>query len=137
MKYCDDDIKRLIPQRFPFMMVDEFESVDAQQAVTALTVRHDNYFLLPDGTLAETGLIEHMAQSCSALVGSQAQSDRAPIGMIAEVKQFSCHRRPLLDERLDTRVEFGFSYGPMTLAHCVTTIGTDPVAEGDLKIFMQ
>lgn len=33
-----DDIKRLIPQRDPFMMVDEFEQQDENTAMTALTV---------------------------------------------------------------------------------------------------
>jgi len=62
-----DDIKRLIPQRDPFMMVDEFEQQDENTAMTALTVGRGNYFLLPDGMISPTGLIEHIAQSCSAL----------------------------------------------------------------------
>ena len=45
-------------------MVDELEQRDDNTAVTALTIRKGNYFLLPDGTLAETGVIEHVAQSC-------------------------------------------------------------------------
>ena len=62
-----EDIKRLIPQREPFIMVDEFEEYDDNSAGTVLNVCPDNYFILPDGTMAETGLIEHLAQSCSAL----------------------------------------------------------------------
>ena len=37
-----EDIKRLIPQRNPMLMVDEFEALDEQTAHTALTVRPDN-----------------------------------------------------------------------------------------------
>lgn len=59
-----EDIKRLIPQREPFIMVDEFEEYDDNSAGTVLNVCPDNYFILPDGTMAETGLIEHLAQSC-------------------------------------------------------------------------
>lgn len=131
------DIERLIPQRFPFLMVDEFEQCDDRQAVTALTVRNDNYFLLPDGSMAETGLIEHMAQSCSALAGSNSQGDSAPIGMIVEVRHFQCLRRAVAGEKIETSVAFGFTFGQMTLAHCTSCIGSETIAETDLKIYVE
>ena len=46
-----DDIKQLIPQRDPFMMVDEFEQLDENTAMTTLTVGRGNYFLLPDSMM--------------------------------------------------------------------------------------
>jgi len=125
-----EDIKRLIPQRAPFMMVDEFESGDDSHAVTRLTIAKDNYFMLTDGTMATTGLIEHMAQSCSALAGSRSDGGAAPVGMIAEVKHFLCSRRPEAEETLQT-------FGQMTLAHCTCTSKGETIAEVDLKIFMQ
>jgi predicted hotdog family 3-hydroxylacyl-ACP dehydratase len=131
------DLERLIPQRFPFVMVDEFEQCDDQQAVTRLNVRSGNYFLLPDGTMTETGLIEHMAQSCSALAGSRSKGDAAPIGMIVEVKHFHCTRRPQSSEQIETRVVFGLTFGQMTLAHCTSCIGGETIAETDLKIFVE
>ncbi len=137
MHYQGEDIKRLIPQRYPFMMVDDFESADATHAISRLTIVKENYFLLPDGTMAESGLIEHMAQSCSALAGSQGDSESAPIGMIVEVKNFHCSRRPTTDETLETSVAFNFSFGQMTLAHCICNVGSDVIAEVDLKIYMQ
>ena len=121
-------------------MVDGFEEGDDNSAVTTLSVCPDNYFLLPDSTMAETGLIEHIAQSCSALAGSQAlspESSAPPVGIIGEVKHFACHRRPRLGERLDTVVSFDMTFGNVTLATGHTSVGDDPVAEVKLKIFMQ
>ncbi len=132
-----EDIKRLIPQRAPFMMVDEFESGDDSHAVTRLTITKDNYFMLTDGTMATTGLIEHMAQSCSALAGSRSDGGAAPVGMIAEVKHFLCSRRPEAEETLQTEVSFNMTFGQMTLAHCTCTSKGETIAEVDLKIFMQ
>ncbi len=133
-----DDIKRLIPQRDPFMMVDEFEQQDENTAMTALVVSKGNYFLLPDSMMSPTGLIEHIAQSCSALAASKkGNTNEAPIGMIVEVKNFCCYRRPQQNERLSTTVTFGFSFGNMTLAHGISKIGEETIAEVDLKIFMQ
>ena len=137
MKLKGKDIKRLLPQRFPFLMVDEFEQCDDQQAVTALIVRDGNYFMLADETLAETGLIEHMAQSCSALAGSKSKGDSAPVGMIVEVKHFHCNRRPQAGDKIETRAQFGLSFGQMTLAHCASTIDGETIAETDLKIFVE
>lgn len=137
MKLKGKDIKRLLPQRFPLLMVDEFEQCDDQQAVTALTVRDGNYFLLGDGALSETGLIEHMAQSCSALAGSRSKGDRTPVGMIVEVKHFYCNRRPQAGDKIGTRVQFGLTFGQMTLAHCTSAIDGETIAETDLKIFVE
>lgn len=137
MHYKGEDIKKLIPQRYPFMMVSEFESGDDTHAITRLTIAKDNYFMLHDGTMATTGLIEHMAQSCSALAGSNANSEKAPIGMIVEVKNFHCERRPKAEETLETSISFNFSFGNMTLAHCDCNVGEEKIAEVDLKIFVE
>ena len=56
MKVRGEEIKRLIPQREPFIMVDEIEATDGTHAVSALAVRSDNYFMLPDGTISETSI---------------------------------------------------------------------------------
>lgn len=144
-----EDIKLLIPQREPFIMVDEFEECDDNSAGTALSVCPDNYFILPDGTMAETGLIEHLAQSCSALSGYKAlmqaspagedleKAPPPPVGLIGEVKQFECHRRPRLGEKLKSTVTFGFSFGNVTLATGQTFVNDELIADIQLKIFMQ
>ena len=93
----NEDIKNLIPQRDPIMMVDKLIDVDGDVAVTSLTVRDDNYFIDENGLLAEPGLIEHIAQSASAFAGYRAMASGAvipPVGYIGEVKRFHCYRRP-------------------------------------------
>ena len=137
MKFKGEEIKRLIPQREPFLMVEELEQRDDNTAATALTIRKGNYFLLPDGTMAESGVIEHVAQSCSALAGCRSTGDAPPVGMIVEIKDCQFSRRPLSGERIETIVTFGFSFGNMTLAHGVSSAGGSQIAEMDLKIFMQ
>ena len=138
MRYQGEDIKQLIPQREPFIMVDEIEVSDDTHAVTALTVRSDNYFMLPDGTMSETGLIEHIAQSCSALMGCLALGmENPPIGLIGEVKHFECQRRPLASEKVCTSIEFGFTFGNGTIATGESRIGKELIAKAQLKIFVQ
>jgi len=138
VKITGEDILRLIPQRNPFVMVDEFEATDKTVAQTVLYVRTDNFFLLPDGTLAETGLIEHIAQSAAALVGYQ-QTDMAQphIGLIGEVKHFECLCRPETGHLIRTSIAFGFSIGNVTLVEGRCCIDGEEIAHAKLKIFMQ
>ena len=127
-----DDIKRLIPQREPFIMVDEIEASDGTHAVTALTVLKENYFMLPDGTMSETGVIEHMG--CQAL---EQQTANPPVGLIGEVKRFECQRRPCAGEKIETSIEFGFVFGNVTIATGESHVGEELIAKAQLKIFMQ
>ena len=121
-------------------MVDGFEEGNDNSAVTTLNVCPDNYFLLPDYTMAETGLIEHLAQSCSALAGYQALSqtiEQPPIGLIGEVKHFMCHRRPKIGERIKSTITFGLTFGNVTLATGQAFVDEELIADIQLKIFMQ
>ena len=106
-------------------MVDGFEERDGNSAATTLCVSPNNYFMLPDGTMAETGLIEHLAQSCSALAGAQAKdAEHPPVGLIGEVKHFST-------------VTFGLTFGNVTLATGQAYVDEELIADINLKIFMQ
>ena len=77
------DIKSLIPQREPILLVDALVGVEGGAVRTRLTVRRDNCFVGEDGLLAEPGLVEHIAQSASAFAGYKAMEARAsepPVG---------------------------------------------------------
>ena len=138
MKYIGKEIERLIPQRPPFMMVDGFEPLSDDSATTALCIGHNNYFIIGGDELSESGLIEHQAQSVSALAGFKAaDSDNPPVGIIGEVKHFECLRRPKVGERLMTTVQMGMTFANVTLAKCETAIDGETVARINIKVFMQ
>ena len=88
--YKGEEIKKLLNQRAPILMVDTLYEVNDNGAVSGLTVSNDNFFIR-DGQFTEPGLIEHMAQSASAFVGYKAlknNSSDAPVGYIGEIKNF-------------------------------------------------
>lgn len=121
-------------------MVDGFDMVDDKNAHSTLTIDRDNYFLLPDGTMSESGLVEHIAQTASALAGCIALrqgSALTPVGMIGEVRHFICHRRPNMGERVDTTVTFTLSFANVTLATGTCLIDEETVATMQFKIFIQ
>ena len=122
------------------VMVDEFEPIDQNNASTALTIRTDNIFVTPQGQMPETGLIEHIAQSASALAGwnsSLQDTKEAPVGIIGEVKHFKCQRRPGAGETIHTDICFRMSFGNVVMAYGRTSADNEVIAEADLKIFIQ
>lgn len=135
------EILKLIPQRKPFIMIDEATDFTDDSCCTCLSVSYNNYFVIDDNELSETGLIEHMAQSASALAGYKAltsdSSDQPPVGIIGEVKRFSCERRPLVGEIIETTIRFGMTFGNVTLADGESRIGEETIAKIKLKIFIQ
>lgn len=143
------DILRLIPQREPFIMVDEATDFTEVSCKTYLSIGFNNYFVVGNNELSETGLIEHMAQSASALAGYKSlflsaggedkdNSNAAPpVGIIGEVKRFNCNRRPLVGERLETTIRFGLTFGNVTLADGECRIGDELIADIKLKIFIE
>ncbi|MBR4534685.1 MAG: beta-hydroxyacyl-ACP dehydratase [Bacteroidaceae bacterium] len=135
------ELLRLIPQRKPFVMIDALGVLSPTSATSTLLVRPSNYFLLPDSTLSETALVEHVAQTCSALMGyKQGALDREgepPVGLIGEVKHFESLRRVRLGERVRTQVSFGFTFGNVTIANGECRVDNEVVARVQLKIFMQ
>lgn len=132
-----EDIKSLIPQREPIMMVDSLDRVDGDTCVTSLTVRDDNYFIDNDKLLAEVGIVEHIAQSASAFAGHRALADGAsqpPVGYIGEIKRFHCYRRPAIGERLSTTITQGPTVGEVTIIRGETFSGEEKIADTQMKI---
>lgn len=132
-------IEELIPQRTPIIMVDELVSVNKNEAVTSFVVKESNMFLNGDGFLKETGIIEHIAQSASAMYGYESRScgnRNAPIGYIGEVKNFKCKRYPRIGEILTTTIIKGVEINGVTNIIGIVCVADEVVAQTQLKIFI-
>lgn len=132
-----EDIKSLIPQREPIMMVDSLDRVEGDTCVASLTVRADNYFIEDDGLMAEPGLVEHIAQSASAFAGHRALAAGAkkpPVGYIGEVKHFHCYHRPAVGDKLATTISMGPTVGGVTIIRGTTLCNGEKAAETQMKI---
>lgn len=134
------NIKQLIPQRSPIMMVDELLCVNGDEAQCRLTVREDNFFLESDGLIAEVGIIEHIAQSASAFAGYRAIDAGAtepPVGYIGEVKNFHLSQRPAVGDVLITTITMGPTVDGVTIisGECKREYG-EAVADTRMKIYV-
>jgi len=137
MLYQGEDIKKLIPQRDPIMMVDALVGVDGDVCETELAIRDNNFFIEKDQLLSEPGLIEHIAQSASAFAGYRCvvKGEPAPVGYIGEVKKFHCYRRPAIGEVLRTTITMGAEVNGITIITGVTNVNGEVVADTQMKIF--
>lgn len=134
------DIKKLIPQRSPIMMVDELLCVNGDEATCQLTVRNDNFFIDEDGLMAEPGLIEHIAQSASAFAGHNAISAGAtepPVGYIGEVKNCHLYNRPKVGDVLTTTITMGPEVEGITIIRGETKVNDEVYADTTMKIFVK
>lgn len=134
------NIKQLIPQRSPIMMVDELLCVNGDEAQCRLTVKEDNFFLESDGLIAEVGIIEHIAQSASAFAGYRAIDAGAtepPVGYIGEVKNFHLSQRPAVGDVLITTITMGPTVDGVTIisGECKREDG-EAVADTRMKIYV-
>nr|WP_129733621.1 beta-hydroxyacyl-ACP dehydratase [Parabacteroides goldsteinii] len=136
----NEDIKKLIPQRDPIIMVDKLLNVDGNVAVTALTLRDGNFFMDEDGRLAEPGLIEHIAQSALAFAGYRSMvlgTIAPPVGYIGEVKKFHCYRRPHIGDELRTTITVGTEMAGVSIITGETHLQEKIIADTQMKIFIR
>lgn len=135
-----NNIKELIPQRSPIIMIDELLRVDGDEAVCRLCVRQDNFFIDSDKLMAEPGLIEHIAQSASAFAGYRAIAAGAtepPVGYIGEVKNFHLYSRPKIGDVITTTITMGPEVEGITIIRGTSTVNGITVADTSMKIFIK
>ena len=80
-------VENLLPQKFPFVMVDSMFSYTETSLVSGFSIKSDNIFF-DNNTFLEAGLIEHMAQSVALHTGYQffLRNETAPTGYIGSIK---------------------------------------------------
>lgn len=99
------DIRKLIPQRTPMLMVSGLVSASELTLTSYFQPEEGNIFV-EDGVLRENGLIENIAQSAAALNGYRAILEGGPVknGYIGSIKKLVVHSLPLVGTLLTTEV---------------------------------
>ena len=135
MEFEKINIKDLLPQQPPFVMVDKLLYCDSQTTKTALTVREDNIFF-DNGVLAEAGLIENIAQTCAARVGSinhKKDNNSIKIGFIGLIRNLEIARLPKAGETLVTQVNLIEEIFQISLVNATVSIGDEIITSCEMK----
>ena len=115
-------ILELIPQKYPFVMVDSLYEYTVLTGKTGFSIPLDN-ILVENGCFSEAGLMEHMAQSMSLHRGYQgflAGLDKPKTGFIGSIKSVEIIELPKAGTRLFTDVEILAEVMKVTLVSAKT-----------------
>jgi hypothetical protein len=101
-------IGKYLPHRPPMLMVDTITAIDDTSVVTEFFIKENSIFL-EKGHLTEAGLIENMAQTCSAIVGQFFfginDVSKNVIGYISAIKRADIYELPLASQAISTRAK--------------------------------
>jgi predicted hotdog family 3-hydroxylacyl-ACP dehydratase len=129
-----DFVGNLIPQKFPFVMVDKLLAFSENEVVAGLTVSNENIFF-NNGKFQESGLIEHMAQSVALYTGYQfyLKNEPAPTGYIGSIKSIAITELPELAGEIVTTVNVLHEFMGVTLVDIVSKLNDKEIARGQMK----
>jgi len=129
-----DFVEKLLPQKFPFVMVDKMFSYTEISLVSGLKIQENNIFH-QNGTFLESGLVEHMAQSVALHTGYQffLKQEEAPTGYIGSIKEVEIIRLPKLNEEIQSTVTILQEFAGITLVDIVSKINDDIIATSQMK----
>lgn len=127
-------VASLIPQKFPFIMVDTLYSYSETELVSGFKVQKDAIFLEND-FFVETGIIEHMAQSVALHTGYQffLRNEPAPTGYIGSISKLEINKLPKLHDEIKTIVSIVQEFAGITLVNIVSTLNNVEIAKGQMK----
>jgi len=105
MKISKENIKSFIPQREPFIMIDNLLDASQTKFESNFHVTNENIFLKNE-ILLEPALIENIAQTCAAGFGFvQSQFEGKPrLGFIGAVSKLEVHSLPKVNSTINTHV---------------------------------
>src|SRR3989339_1403289 len=94
-----------IPQKPPMVMVDKLVRAEEGIVETTFLIMDDNVFC-DNGIFTEAGLVENMAQTAAAGVGSKPElsGKKPPVGFIGGIRNLKILRFPASGDELHTRI---------------------------------
>ncbi|MET0242556.1 MAG: 3-hydroxyacyl-ACP dehydratase [Flavitalea sp.] len=132
-----EDIKTLIPQREPFIMIDHLLYCEGDDTRTSFVVKEDNLFL-KDSLLQEPALVENIAQSAAARAGYIAVQENRPvaIGYIGAIQNLEIHALPAMGDTIHTEIKVLNQVFNVTLVSGKISCEGKLLAGCELKIFI-
>lgn len=128
------DVSTLIPQKAPFVMVDELIDFSDEKITAGLTISEENLFS-KNGFFTEPGMVEHMAQSVALHTGCEyyLRNEAAPTGYIGAIKSIEITKLPKINDKLETKVEILQEFMGITLVKIKVFTHGEEIANGEMK----
>ena len=146
-KFFGLDIRRFLPHRPPFLMVDTLLSLDDEHVTASFHIKPDCIFN-ENGVFNEVGLIENAAQTCSSIVGKSYFEVADPagervklIGFISAIKKVDILAHPNVGQTIISHAKLlsrfdsnGFS---ICTLQCNITASDKELLSCEMNLFIQ
>lgn len=132
------NILTYIPQRAPFIMVDELLDANEKGFKSQFRIEENNLFLT-DGTLSESSLTENIAQTCAAGFGylnSQAGKGEGQIGFIGAISKLENNNFAKLGDLIETEIEILNTFDSIHLVEGKATRNGEVLLKCQMKIVL-
>lgn len=131
------DILLLIPQRPPFVMVDQLLSSDENVTQTSFHVTEENV-LVANGEFSEAGLMENIAQTAAARAGYISMMENKPVavGYIVSVKNLEVFDLPKINDELITEIKIENQVFDMTVISGTVKHNDKVMAQCEMNIIV-
>lgn len=133
-----DQIKSFIPQREPFIMVDELLTANDTGFTSRFTVQADNV-LLEGESLSESALMENIAQTCAAGFGylNSLREDGEPkLGFIGAITKVDVLGAARLNDRIETTIEVLNTFDSIHLVSGIARCNAQTLLTCQMKIVL-
>jgi len=129
-----DKVKALIPQKEPFVMVDELLQYTEENLRSRFKVNPANLFV-ENSYFVESGIIEHMAQSVALHTGYQffLLNKDAPTGYIGSIKNVEIIQLPKIGQSIESNVEIIQEFNGVTLVEIEVFCEGKIIAKSQMK----
>lgn len=138
MIMTQEDITAYIPQRAPFIMVDNVLQADKEVSRASFKITDDNIFVVY-GKFTEPGLVENMAQTAGAGTGYKYQQlgETVPVGFIGGIKNLKILSLPNTGDELVTEIKVLHKLLNVHVVEAIVYVNDTAVASCEMKIFEQ
>lgn len=124
-----------IPQRPPFVLVDNLLSCDEVVVTTDFRIAPD-HILVENGRFTPAGMIENIAQTCATRIGWLNQDKPVRIGVIGSINNFEYFQLPPAGKTIQTTVTVQSSVFEAIVVHAEIVCEEELVAQCDMKVFV-
>ncbi|WP_292010139.1 ABC transporter permease [Chryseobacterium sp.] len=134
------NIHNFLPHREPMLMADYILELTKEKVITSFEIKHDNIFL-NRGKLAEAGLIENLAQTCSSIFGQSffenQEADTKVIGFITNIKKIEIFSLPKVGETIISKASLLSQYENICNIFCETFSNDNLLIRAEINLFIQ
>lgn len=129
-----EKVKELIPQKAPFVMVDELLLFTQENLRSRFKINATNLFV-ENNYFVESGIIENMAQTVALHTGYQffLMNKVPPTGYLGSIKNVEISRLPKTGESIETSIEIIQEFMGVTLVDVVVFNGDEIIAKSQMK----